>query len=188
MRHTRRVRWLRRAVPATGLVVLALMVGYAVVAHYIQATGFAPIRITFDGIVMDNPDISGTYGTNSYQITARRALQKLGRPRRFALEDVEARLQFGNHVTLVLGAPSGEFNQETGLIELENGIRMNTSIGYSAEFEKLNISLSNGEVASVGAFSINLPGGRLSGDHIHYDEGSGAVRVSGRVTMQVNGQ
>ncbi|MEM6712401.1 MAG: hypothetical protein AAF590_08975 [Pseudomonadota bacterium] len=159
-KHSARVRRLRIAVPALGVLAIALVVvGWGISTLNIPSIGLFDIAITDDGIAMDAPVLRGEDDDGRpYEVRAERAFQTLGDEPVVTMHALEGRLQLDETDWATLRAPFARLDSQTNQLAFEEG--------------DVEITLSSGEEAFLGVATIDLENGTLLSDQ--------PVRVLGR--------
>lgn len=174
-RHSVLVRALRFVFPAIGLLILAGMVGAVVLFNVLGSFGAANLVLTSDGIVMDHPKLSGNDGDRSYQVTARKAVQRLTDPRIIDLEQIRADIVLGPDERASIISLKGIYNNAAESLRLYEGVQLEWSEGYSVEVEKVEVDLKTGAMSSDQPITIASDKGRLTSGKIDYDKDRGLV-------------
>src|SRR5581483_4000519 len=154
-RHSRRVQWLKFALPAVAAVAI---VGFFLAMRFESggdAVSLAGINIADKSLVMNAPHISGFEGTRrAYEVKAARATQDLKNPKIVTLDDIDARFGLDGTSTATLNAKQGVFNADTNLLVLQNGITISTSDGYSGTLRDAHVDIGKGTLSSANPIEI----------------------------------
>jgi lipopolysaccharide export system protein LptC len=174
-RHSMLVRTLRFLFPAIGFLILAGMIGSVILFNVLGSFGAANLVLTSDGIVMDHPKLSGNDGDRSYQVTARKAVQRLTDPRIIDLEQISAEIVLGPDEGASIVSLKGIYNNAAESLRLYEGVQLEWSEGYSVEVDKVEIDLKTGAMSSDQPITIASDKGRLTSGKIDYDKDKGIV-------------
>lgn len=174
-RHSVLVRTLRFLFPAIGLLILVGMIGAVVLFNVLGSFGAANLVLTSDGIVMDHPKLSGHDGDRSYQVTARKAVQRLTDPRIIDLEQIQADIVLGPDEGAKILSLKGIYNNAAESLRLYEGVQLEWSEGYSVEVDKVEVDLKTGAMSSDQPITITSDKGRLAAGKIDYDKDRGIV-------------
>lgn len=169
-RHSTLVRILRLLFPAAGVLILVGMIGAVVLFNVLGSFGAANLILTADGIVMDHPKLSGNDGDRSYQVTARKAIQRLTDPRIIDLEQIKADIVLGPDEGAGIISLKGIYNNAAETLLLYEGVQLDWSEGYTVEVESVDIDLKTGALSSGEPISIASDQARLTSGKIDYDK------------------
>lgn len=187
-RHSRRVRFLRKAIPIAILVTTVAVVASA---------WFSPIRmlaklpvdmgnvvISGTKIKMETPRLSGfTRDARPYELTAKTAAQDLSTPDRVELEGVHAKLKLVNESNVQLTAANGLYDTKTERLTLTDDIVLATSNGYRGYLSEALVDMRNGSVVSNKPVELRMPLGTLTANRLEVADSGELVRFDGGVTM-----
>src|SRR5438132_1114128 len=185
-RHSRRVRFLRIAVPTF---VVLLVLGFA------AATWFNPLRIvaklphgagtlTISGtkITMELPRIAGyTRDARAYELSAQSADQDLTRPENVELKGIAAKVELQNDAFVEMSAASGLYNTKAEQVRLGQSILLKSSSGYEARLTDALIDMRSGQIVSDQPVEVKLLNGVLNARRLEVAESGALVRFSGGV-------
>lgn len=187
-RHSRRVRMLRKAVPA-------VVAGSMLVI--ILASIFNPFRIlaklpldmgnlTVSGtkITMDSPHLAGfTPDQRPYELWARTATQDVTKPTNVELKEMRAKVQMEDKSGMTLDAQTGLFDTKAQLLTLSQNIFLQSTTGYEARLSQAVVDIANGTVASDEPVAVKLLNGTLDAQRLRITENGALVRFDQGVTM-----
>ncbi len=172
-RHSTRVHWLKRLLPAiSGLIVLGV-VGTMMLRNLLPGFDIGAVDITSEGIVMTNPELSGHDGDRSYRVTAKRAIQSLINPKIINLEEIDARVKLSPKEWVAFTAPHGIYDSGRERLKLSDGIKLEWSRGYHVTLSGAEVDLKDGSI--------------LSDDTIHVTSDQGTFNA-GRISVADNGE
>jgi len=184
-RHSRLVKTLRFLFPALGALIFAGMIGLIVLFNLFSSLGAANVILTADGLVMDYPVLSGHDGEKSYNVTARRAIQRLSDPRILDLEFIDADIVLGPDEKANVTAVKGIYNNAGETLRLYDGVQVDWSQGYEVEVSEVDIDMKSGALKTSEPVSIDSDKGRLLGGKMDYDQDKGVVRFTDGVKMTI---
>lgn len=187
-RHSRRVRLLRKAVPAA--VALALLTIAAV-------SLFNPFRIlaklpldmghlvvSGSKITMESPHLAGfTPDQRPYELWARSATQDVTNPNNVELNELHAKVQMEDKSGLTMDARSGLFDTKAQLLDLREKIFLQSSTGYEARLTRAAVDFAAGTVSSDEPVAVKLLNGTLDAKRLRITENGALVRFEGGVSM-----
>src|ERR1700680_3184070 len=191
-RHSRRVRFLRRALPAlvvAGSIIILLWVWFDPI-RFAHGLGFDLARLVLSGnkLTMEAPKLSGfTRDGRAYSISARAAAQDLTKPHIVELSDVEARLLQPDKSTTELTAKSGTYDSKEERVYLTGGIKLSSTAGYKGALKEAMVEVRRGRVVSEQpvdfAFNDGNNDGTIRGDRLEIQENGARIWLEGRVVM-----
>jgi len=185
-RHSLMVQVLRWVFPGIGLLILAGMVGLVVLFNILSGFGASNVMLTSDGLVMDQPELSGHDGERSYKVTATRAIQRLSDPRIIDLETIRADIVLSKDQSADIIALKGTYNNASETLRLYDGIQIQWSEGYKVDLSEVKIDLNNGAMSTSEPVSIRSAQGHVVSGKLDYDQAKGLVRFSDGIKMTLN--
>jgi lipopolysaccharide export system protein LptC len=190
-RHSRLVRLLRVAVPATVVLSLAMIVGISVFNPFRMIMSRLPVdmsNLVVSGtkITMETPHLSGfSPDGRPYELWAKTATQDLTDPDNVELATLRAKVLMEDKSTMTMDARTGLFNSKTQLLKLYKDIFMQTSTGYEARLTQAVIDIGQGTVSSDEQVDVKLLNGTLVGQRLRITEHGELVRFEGGVVMNL---
>lgn len=187
-RNSRRVRFLRRALPLA--VVLAL--GGTLAVNYLDPFSIAvdlPFdlgRISLSGtqVKMEFPRLHGfTADNRGYSVSAESAEQDLTQPNSIGLHKIVAKLEMADKGWADLTASTGHYDTKTELLELGGGVRFQTSSGYGGDFEDAQIEVKSGKLKSDKPVKLTYLDGQLTADRIEVSQKDSRALLTGNVQL-----
>ncbi|HSI42548.1 MAG TPA: LPS export ABC transporter periplasmic protein LptC [Xanthobacteraceae bacterium] len=188
LRHSRRVRFFRRAVPVTVLAGL----GFAVAFAY-----FDPLKIAVDlpfdlgrvslsgsRVMMELPKLSGfTDDKRGYSVSAKSASQDLTNPQQIDLVDIQARLELADKGWARVTAQSGNYNTKSEQMVLADGIKVDTSAGYAGRMQQARIDVRAGTMVSDQPVELSYLDGKLTADRLEISQKDARALLTGHVQL-----
>lgn len=187
LRHSRRVRLLRKCL--VGAVVVAL-VGL-VVEDYLPSVGalrlpveIANVLIQGPKLIMQKPRLTGyTSDGRAYQFRAEAASQDVTKPDFVQMEQIRANMEMADKSTVNLWADDGVYDMKADMLTLNNNIRLVSSTGYEARLSQAVVDVRKGNVVSNTPVWVKLLDGSLDAKHLEITDKGDVVRFSGDVHM-----
>jgi lipopolysaccharide export system protein LptC len=185
MRHSGRVRFLRRAIPIGALLVVAGIAFLALVEPFRTlpaGLSVGPLSINGTKVTMELPKLTGFKKDNRpYEVNARWASQDVKNPTIIELRDIKARIAMQDKGMATVEAVSGIYNTNTETIVLRDDVRVKTEAGYDARLKSATIEFKTGSVVSTEPVTVVFGGGTIDSDAVEMqDNGARAVFI-GRV-------
>lgn len=189
-RHSRLVRILRIAVPATVAASMAAIVAVSTFLNPFQI----PIKldsgnlvVTGTKITMESPHMSGfTPDQRPYELWAKTATQDITDPDHVDLADLRAKVLMEDQSTLFLDARTGRFDNKQQQLDLHKDIFLRTSTGYEARLNSAFVDMGKGTVSSDERVDVKLTNGTLTADRLRITEGGDVIRFEGNVVMHLD--
>jgi lipopolysaccharide export system protein LptC len=190
-RHSRFVRFLRRAIPA-GIIAVA---GILFVAAFFQpfrliaAFPIDPGKVSLSGtkIVMELPRLSGfTHDARPYELTARAAAQDVMRPDLLELKDISAHVELEGGERVELKSASGLYDTKAEILKLADRIVMTSSTGYEARLSEATLNVGSGHIVSESPVGVKLLNGWLNAKRLEILDSGDLIVFGGGVEMTLN--
>ena len=189
-RHSRLVRILRVAVPATVAAAMGLLVLISTIFNPFQI----PVKldsgnlvVTGTKITMESPHMSGfTPDQRPYELWAKTATQDITDPDHVDLHDLRAKVLMEDQSTLFLDARTGRFDNKQQQLDLHKDIFLRTSTGYEARLNSAFVDMNKGTVTSDERVDVKLTNGTLTADRLRITEGGDVIRFEGNVVMYLD--
>lgn len=188
MRHSRRVRFVKLALPAAALLMAA---GFAVYSWMLSPSGPG---ISVDGtaildgrLVMSNPKLNGYTRDNlPYSMSADRAIQDMGRAGIVELEKIDARLPVDASSLAMIVAERGVYDQEANVLDITSPLSFRTTDGLKARLGSARIDIGASELSTGDPVEIEQDGSRITADSLRVLERGRIFVFEKRVRMTID--
>ncbi len=185
-RHTRRVRFLRIALPAIAIAAVGLF--FALMQFGADTSkailSLSGINSDARSVTMDKPHISGFDGTKrAYEVNAVKAVQDLDNPKVMVFEQVKARFGMGDGVKASVDADTGTYDSGSSKLLLKGDVLLVTTNGYQAKLQVADIDVDKGTVLSSEPVEINGAQGTLNADTLELLDSGKHVFFRGNVKV-----
>ena len=191
VRHSRHVRLLRWAIPASICALFAML---------IIATWFNPLRmlarlpidpgklvISGTKITMEAPKLKGfTRDGRPYEFTAQAAAQDLAKPDVLELKNIRAKMEMQDKAQVELTAENGLYDTKSDALRLVDNIQIASSSGYSGRLKDAFIDVKKGRVVSESPVEVIMLNGTLNANRMEVIDNGELVRFDGGVEMNMN--
>lgn len=182
-RHTRLVRFLRKALPVVCVLVLA---GFVLLARAPLPGGldFSVARTTIsDGaVVMHEPQLTGyDRQDRTFRVTAATASQKLTRPDQVHLKKVVAAIQSPDRGEITITAGGGDLDNSENTLALFDGVVVDSEDGYRILLEDVEVHIKEQRLASDRPVTVIYEEGETSAERLRVTEQGKLVVLEGRV-------
>ncbi|MTI17774.1 LPS export ABC transporter periplasmic protein LptC [Rhodobacteraceae bacterium RKSG542] len=185
-RHTRLVKVLRFVLPASGILIAAGVVGMVILQNILSGIGIGDIRLSADGLVMENPHLSGKDGDRSYSVSADQAIQRITDPRIIDLDNIRAEVALSAQDKANITAATGTYDTGAETLMLRGGIKVDYSKGYTAEFDYLDIDMKSGKIKTSDAVAVQADGGSIDAGSMDFNQTDGILTFSEGVKMTLH--
>jgi lipopolysaccharide export system protein LptC len=188
LRHSRRVRVLRIAIPAG--VILVLLGLFA-------ASWFNPLRliaklpkelgnlaISGTKITMEQPRMTGyTRDSRAYEFTARAAAQDITKPEVVELQGIRAKVELQDKSVMEMTAATGLYDTKSEILTLGVEITLRSSGGYEGRLSEAVIDTRKGEIVSDKPVELKMLNGTLNANRLVVIESGALIRFDNGVAM-----
>lgn len=191
-RHSRMVRLLRVAVPATVLLAMTGIVAVSVFNPF-RINGLVKLPVDISNLVvsgtkitMETPHLAG-FSTDQrpYEVWAKAAIQDLTDPDHVELRTLRAKVQMEDKSTVTMDARTGFFDSKQQMLDLRKDIFLQSSTGYEARLSQAYVDINKGTVTSDEHVDVKLLNGTLSADRLRIINSGEIVRFEGNVVMNL---
>jgi lipopolysaccharide export system protein LptC len=190
VRHSRFVRLLRTAIPIIIVMVFALLI---VAAYFNPFRVLArlptdPGKIVLSGtrITMESPRVAGyTKDARPYEVTARAASQDITKPDIVDLQEIRARVEMQDKVTVEMTAVSGVYESKMDRLTLDRDIFLTSTSGYSGHLREAVIDVKRGSILSQSPVELKMLNGTLNANRLEVDDRGDVIRFSEGVVMNL---
>jgi lipopolysaccharide export system protein LptC len=188
-RHSRLVRILRIAVPAT---VAFGLIGIVLATYFNPLRMLVKLPINIDNLVvsgtkvtMEQPHLSGfTSDARAYELTADRAVQDMTRPDILELRNIRAKVEMQDKSTIVMTAVSGIYDSKGETLRLNQEILVNSS-SFQGRLSEAQVDIRSGNVMSEHPVEVKLLQGTLNANRLNIVESGDLMRFHGGVVMDM---
>lgn len=179
---------LRLALPATALLLIALVVAWPQIMGRgagLIAPMFAPSEMTgAEVMLMHRPRYVGeTDNAEPFELTAASASLDPLEPSRVHLDQLAAAIDARGQRDFRLLATSGIYDRERERLDLSDGIEVTTSDGYRFQTPSATINLVRARAVGSEPIVGSGPSGTLSADRFEFENGGQILRFKGRVRV-----
>ncbi len=188
-RHSRRVRFMRKAVPAC----LALAVIGLVLANYLNParwlrvpTEFGTLVISGSKITMEAPRLAGFTGDQrEYEVKAASASQDTKNPTIVEMREISGRIDMEDKSRVTLTAVEGVYDTKADLLRLNQEILIVSTAGYQGRLTEAQVEIKKGRIVSEKPVQMKMPQGTLDANRLEVTETGGVIRFDGGVVMML---
>lgn len=187
-RHSRRVRFLRIAIPA----IAVIGVGAVLLMTYfnpLRMLAKLPINVgnlvvSGTKITMEQPRVSGfTRDGRAYELTATAAAQDVTKPEIVDLKNIRAKVQMQDQSMMEMTALGGVYDSKLETLVLGQNILLSSSTGYEGRLSEARIDIRKGSVVSEKPVEVKMLQGTLNSNRLEIVNSGEVVRFDGGVDM-----
>jgi lipopolysaccharide export system protein LptC len=191
-RHSRRVRFLRLAIPWT----IGLTLGATMLVSWLdpmKVLARLPLdagKLVISGtkITMEAPKLSGyTRDNRWYEMNATAAAQDVTKPDIIELVEVRAKIETADKSTIFLSAQAGTYSRKTSILNLNRNVILKSSSGFEVHLDEAIVDTGSGEVVSNKPVEVLTQDSTLNADRLEVEKSGDIVRFIGSVVMNLNG-
>lgn len=187
-RHSRRVRFLRIAIP---IGVAVCLVGVLLTTWlnplrfvYRIPTDIGNLVISGTKITMEQPRIAGfTRDSRAYEVNARAAAQDITNPNLVELREIQAKLAMPDKTVMLMTAQDGLYNAKIETLTLGKRILLTSSSGYEGILTEAIIDIRKGKIVSNQPVEIKTLQGKLNANRMEVTNAGDVVRFENGVSM-----
>jgi lipopolysaccharide export system protein LptC len=188
MRHSRKVRLLRRSIP----VLVVLMLGATAMLRYLDPMRIlARLPVSSQGLVISGtkitmaaPKLSGyTSDSRRYEMTAQSAAQDVTKPNLIELNSVSAMIEAVDKSTINVSAASGMFDRSSGMLTLNRDIKLKSSSGYDVRLDEAVINTATSEIVSDKPVEVLTQQGTIKSNRLEVINGGEVIVFTGAVNV-----
>jgi len=188
-RHSRHVRFLRRAIPVTVVVcgIVLVMGWWFNPLRMLRAlpANFGDLVISGSKIRMEAPRLAGfTPDSRAYEFTAKSASQDLLKPDVVELLGIEAKVEMPDKATLTLSAKNGLFDSKADMLTLSDNILLRSPT-YEGVLQEAVVDIRGASVFSDKPVELRMLQGNLKANRLQVLNSGEVVRFSGGVAISL---
>jgi len=190
LRHSRRVRFLRVAVPV-GLGVLVLGLALSTWLDPMRILERLPIRaeglvVSGTKITMAAPKLTGyTRDQRWYEVTAKAAAQDITNPNMVEMTGILAKLEMQDKTTMNLTALDGLFDRKQGTLTLGRDIVLRSTSGLEVLLDNARVNTETGHIVSDRPVEVRMEQGTLNAKRLEVIDSGELIRFGGGVVMNL---
>ncbi len=187
-RHSRRVRLMRKVVPAAVVVALLAIAAISVFNPFRMLVklplDIGDLVVSGTKITMESPRLSGyTPDQRPYELWAKSATQDVTNPNNVELNELHAKVQMEDKSSLTLDAYNGLFDTKSQLLTLRENIVLQSTLGYEARLTQAKVDFAAGSVTSENPVAVKLLNGTLDAQRMRILESGALVSFEDGVSM-----
>ncbi|HUL86977.1 MAG TPA: LPS export ABC transporter periplasmic protein LptC [Pseudolabrys sp.] len=189
-RHSRLVRILRIAVPASVAVAVVII---TLITYFNPLRMLARLPINIDNLVvsgtkvtMEQPRLSGfTRDARAYELTADTAAQDMTKPDIVELRNIRAKVEMQDKTSMEMTAVTGIYDAKGETLKLDQDILLHSSTGYQGHLSEALVDIRKGNVVSERPVEVKLLQGTLNANKLDIVDSGDVIRFHGGVIMDM---
>jgi lipopolysaccharide export system protein LptC len=188
MRHSRRVRLMRLAIPVGVL---------AAIGFGLLAARFNPLRmltalpVDFSSLVlsgtkitMQQPRIAGfTKDSRPYEMTARAAAQDVANPDTIELQGLHGKTEMPDKAVFEMTADVGVYDSKAETLTLRQNVVLKSSSGFEVYLSEALVDVHNSNMVSEKPAEVRMLQGTIKANRMEVGDAGDVIRFGGGVTM-----
>jgi lipopolysaccharide export system protein LptC len=187
-RHSRRVRFLKLALPLAAVTLAVLFGGYSYFAAppalQVKAEGAA---FSEGKLVMAKPQLNGFTRDNlPYSMTADRAVQDPGNQGVVELLGIDANLPISAKDVAKVDATRGVYDRDGNTLNLTDDVTVKTSDGMVARLKSAYLDMGSGAMKTDQPVEISLDGSTIRSDSMSMHDNGKVVVFENRVRVDID--
>jgi lipopolysaccharide export system protein LptC len=189
VRHSRRVRILRIAVPAVAALAVVGGIGLPALINPMRMLAKIPVDIgsvvvSGSKIMMQQPRIAGfTRDNRRYNLTAQAAGQDVTKPDLVELQGIHATMEMQDDAVFNMSASNGVYNSKTELLTLSNNIVVTSTNGYEAQLSEAVLDIHAGKIVSEKPVLVKTATSNIDANRMEVSDGGDVMRFERGVTV-----
>jgi lipopolysaccharide export system protein LptC len=192
MRHSRRVRVLRLAIPASILlaITLSIMAARFNPLHMLTAlpVDFSNLVVSGSKITMQAPRLAGfTRDARPYELTARAAAQDITNPDSIELQGIHGKSEMQDKSVVELTADTGVYDSKAEKLMLRQNIIFKSTSGLEVRLSEAAVDIHSSNIVSEKPVEVRMQQGIINANRMEVVESGDVIRFGGGVTMVTTG-
>ena len=188
IRHSRRVRFVRLAIPT--IVVAAVAVGLlAVRLNPLRMLTTLPIdfgSVVVSGtkITMQQPRIAGfTRDSRPYELTAAAAGQDVAHPDAIELQGIHGKTEMPDNTVSEVTADTGIYDSKAEKLTLRQNVVFKSSGGFAVYLSEAVVDIHSSNMVSEKPVEVRMQQGIINANRMEVTDSGDTIRFGGGVTV-----
>lgn len=185
VRHSKRVRLLKIAMPVVGgLIILGLVATLAIRQFLLPGIDLGAIGYQDGKLVMENPNLNGfDKDKRPFKLSADRAIQNADQPRRVELVNIAATLPMDDTRFAEITAGNGVYDAEQKTLVLSQQIHVNTTDGMKIDLGDADVDIGKGSLKTPNPVFASTPQADISADSLLISDSGEQIVFEGTVRL-----
>ncbi len=184
-KHSRRVRFLKLALPLGGTLTIFILVGAYLFSQFnLPTIDPGEANVVNGQLVMNNPKLAGTDSNDRpYTLSAVRAVQDAQKPNRVMLEKIEGRLSIDDTNFARVAAGTGLYDTEAQTLDLDGAVSVDTDDGMTIRMEGASIDIDKGRLVSQRPVTVDTGRAKVSAQTLIVENKGKTIIFENKVRM-----
>ncbi len=187
MRHSRRVRILRLAIPAS----LLAAIGFGLLAAQLNPlrmlttlpVDFSSLVVSGTKITMQQPRIAGfTSDSRPYELTARAAAQDVTNPDTIELQGIHGKGEMPDKTLFDVTADAGVYDSKAEMVTLRQNVIVKSTSGFEVYLSEALVDVHASNMVSEKPVEVRMQQGTINANRMEVVESGTEIRFGGGVT------
>lgn len=188
MRHSRRVRLLRLAIPVG---ILAAIAFGSLAARFNPLRMLTALPVDFSSLVvsgtkitMQQPRIAGfTKDSRPYELTAHAAAQDVANPDTIELQGLYGKTEMQDKAVFEMTADDGTYDSKAEMLTLRQNIVLKSSSGFEVHLSEAVVDVHSSNIVSEKPVEVRMQQGTINANRMEVVDSGDVIRFGGGVTM-----
>lgn len=185
VRHTNRVRFLRKAILFGSLgTILAIIVVtlFDPFGRLPKELSVGAARISGSRVTLELPKLSGyRQDGRPYDVRAASGVQDIRSPSVVELKEIEARFETADQATVRLTAPQGVYDSSKEKMHLDGDVHITSTKGFDVRMITADMDFKAGTVVSNSPVTVVSASGTISADRVDIIDSGKRITFEGHV-------
>jgi lipopolysaccharide export system protein LptC len=188
LRHSRRVRFIRLAIPL-GLIATVAIAGAAATLNPLRMLTALPVDysglvVSGTKVTMQAPRIAGfTNDSRPYEVTARAAAQDVTNPDKIELQGLHGKSEMADKTVFDLTADTGIYDSKSEMLTLQQNIILKSTSGFDVYLSEATVDVHSSNIVSEKPVRVVMQQGIINANRMEVSDSGGTIKFGGGVNM-----
>ena len=189
LRHSRRVRFIRLAIPLGLTATVAIAVAAATLNPLrmltsLPAVDYSGLVVSGTKVTMQAPRIAGfTSDSRPYEVTARAAAQDVANPDTIELQGLHGKSEMPDKTAFDLTADTGIYDSKAEMLTLRQNIILKSTSGFDVYLSEATVDVHSSNVVSEKPVRVVMQQGIINANRMEVADSGGTIKFGGGVNM-----
>ncbi len=183
--HSRRVRFLRKAILLGSALTIAVIVGVTMFdpfARLPKDLSVGNVRLNGTRVTLELPKLTGFQKDGKpYDVRAASGVQDVRKPNIVELNDIEARFETNDQATVRLTSPSGVYDSSREFMQLRGDVRITSTKGFDVRMKSADMDFKTGAVVSIEPVTVVSGNGTVAANGVVVKDSGKQITFEGNV-------
>lgn len=190
IRHTWRVRFLRKAILFGSLATIIGIVGVTLFDPFGKLPkdlSVGNVRLNGSRVTLELPKLSGyRQDGKPYNVRATSGVQDIRKPNIVELNEIEAQFETTDQATVRLTSPTGVYDSSREFMQLRGDVRITSTKGFDVRMRSADMDFRAGTVTSDEPVTVVTGNGTVASDRVDIIDSGKQVTFQGNVKSMFN--